>query len=260
VRPRHRIQPLRLVPFGVIAGALALSSGCDRSESAAPLPKPSPGATPLSEGMGVAAPSRDRATLEGGEVITIPSDEEIARDPNWVLTAEDPEVEAIREDQAAYDAANPPYYEAEALRRTFWYQAASGADFQSIRFMDTAVTITQAGGESVTFPADYSATHVACSGFPVCVLTITPDGDVVPFFFAVLGGMLAQLDCFSSIGQNPEAWQAWTDELRETQGGDLIYDSEFVVCANALGVPYVPVEWWYAAPVVALEEGQHDEQ
>ena len=216
----------RLAHLAIVAGAvIVVSCSPPRVE-----PPPAP-PTPVGDGS--------------GDVPAAPDDDLANQMPDLNVPAEpgEPVAEGSAEPTAPTGAgaaplAGPPTG-ARALPGTAWEPASDGTQWTRLEFTERFLTATDAAGRSLTMPADYSSTHSACLGYTGCVVTTTPDHQVVTWPFATQEDFLFHVDCralseLASEGLTPE-------ELSTQLGGAIVAQTHSGICFNPGLVPYTQV-------------------
>jgi hypothetical protein len=129
---------------------------------------------------------------------------------------------------------------ARSLAGTRWRAAADGALFREVLFLPGMMSITQQDGSNVTFVADLTGTHPACLGYSGCVLTLTADNTVQPFYFGTDDEQnLFHVECVGA--PLPDGVGLDEDPRLEVAQGSVIYRNQGAVCWNRNLTPYSQV-------------------
>jgi hypothetical protein len=230
--------------------AAALASSCN----APPQPEPAP-AAPVVATQPVASPTEGSAqsagsgeltadALQQGFVVSSPGLDPATVDPNRAIAPaqitehfDNPNgPQGMRgSDNPARNRTSPP---ARTLANSNWWQAAPGAMFRSVHFLDNVMAATTNEGQIIVMPVDYSAQYVECGGYPTCVLATQPDGSPMLFFFARLDGLLVSVICNSALGRTEDEWTSLAEQVRASAGSQVVYDEYPAICWNANAVPF----------------------
>jgi hypothetical protein len=123
------------------------------------------------------------------------------------------------------------------LKDSTWVAAGETASFAAFLFLETMLVVTTIDAQVLSFPADFTGNHPACRGVRSCVVTIEQPPAVTPWFFAMVGGLLVQLECRSE-GEELNGERAHLPELREALGSAVIFDENDTICWNSGGTPW----------------------
>jgi len=203
-----------------LLGCIGIVAGCNGQTASSPTGAPTPG------------PIADPATHLIGHMEDFagesPLDVPLGEPGPWIYP---PGV-------SPEDFAEPRELHARALRETQWQEVTDGGGFRGVRFLETAVVFELADRNEAGFAADYSATDTTCLGYPMCVLTVTPTGELAPFFFAFIDDLLIHVDCLNQQNLGDELWAEQRLQIVEEQEANLVFATDETICFNALRVPY----------------------
>jgi hypothetical protein len=127
-----------------------------------------------------------------------------------------------------------------SLQGTRWIAAGENAQFSELVFTEAFMTFGTVGGGVVMVPADYSAQHPACLGYPSCVMTVDGSNLPAPFFLGTTDGVLFFAECRAQGQPGPDGAPLELASLREGLGSTILFETERTLCWNPGRVPYVP--------------------